>query len=78
MKFILIIWTAWSCCNNSVEFDTRMACESAKGTIIADLERARQQRIDFMRTERPVGVPLTDREIPVTYPITRGECFSKS
>lgn len=78
MKFILIIWTAWSCCNNSIaEFDTKIACEQAKSVILNDLERSRQQRVDFMRNERPPTAPLTEREIPITYPVTRGECFSK-
>lgn len=78
MKYILIIWTAYGFMNNpAVEFDTKTACEQAKSVVIGDLERSRTLRIDFMRSERPPLAPLTDREIPITYPPIRGECFTK-
>lgn len=75
MKFILIIWTAWACCNNSVaEFDTKIACEQAKSVIVGDLERSRQQRVEFMRTNHP---NFSDKEYIINNPATRGECFTK-
>jgi len=75
MKFILIIWSAWACCNNSIaEFDTKIACEQAKSAIVGDLERARQQRIEFMKA---TTTPLSEREYAINNPTTRGECFPK-